>query len=140
MDCIFCKIIKGEIPSHKVYEDDYVIAILDISQVTKGHTLIIPKKHSKNLYELDENLSKDIFKVLPKISNYIKSAFNPIGMNVIINVDKPLQSVDHLHIHLVPRYENDDFDIKFTNNQNKLTKDDFQNIQNSIIKEIEKDR
>ena len=62
MDCIFCKIISGEIPSYKIYEDDNVLAFLDITQGTKGHTLIIPKKHIKNVYDLDEETIFNVFK------------------------------------------------------------------------------
>ncbi len=82
MDCIFCKIVKGDIPSYKVYEDDNLIAILDILQVTKGHTLIIPKTHCNNLYELDSISASKILGKLPEIANAIKSAFNPIGLNI----------------------------------------------------------
>lgn len=136
MDCIFCKIVNGEIPSYKVYEDDNLIAILDISQTTEGHTLVIPKKHYKNLYELDTLLSGEIFKVIPKIANGIKSAFHPIGLNLVINTEKPLQTVEHFHIHLIPRYENDDFDIDFKNNQTNMTQEKYNSIKSKIINEL----
>jgi len=116
MDCVFCRILNGEIPSYKVFENDDVLAILDISQATKGHTLIIAKKHYKNLYDIDAALAGNVFSVVPKIANAIKKAFNPIGMNVVINTEKPLQTVFHFHIHLIPRYPNDGVDIDFINN------------------------
>ena len=72
MDCIFCKILDGEIPSYKVYEDDFVLAFLDITQGTKGHTLNIPKKHVANVYELDEETATQIFAVVPKIARALK--------------------------------------------------------------------
>lgn len=68
MDCIFCKITQGEIPSYKIFEDEFVYAFLDITQGTKGHTLVIPKKHVKNVYELSEELAQHIFKVVPKVA------------------------------------------------------------------------
>ena len=99
MNCIFCQIASGNIPSYKIYEDENVLAILDISQATKGHTLVIAKEHYKNLYDIDEVLAGNIFRVVPKIANAIKRAFNPIGLNVIVNTEKPLQSVFHFHLH-----------------------------------------
>jgi histidine triad (HIT) family protein len=132
MDCIFCRIAKGEIPSYKVYENNNLIAILDISQATKGHTLIIPKTHAKNLYELDDLSAAEIFKVVPFIAKGIKKAFNPIGLNVVINTEKPLQSVNHFHIHLVPRYDNDGFDIAFANHQAEMNQDIYNQIQQAI--------
>ncbi len=136
MDCIFCKIVNGEIPSYKIYEDENIIAILDISQATKGHTLIISKKHYKNLYEIDELSTGEIFKAVPKIANAIKKAFNPIGLNLIINTDKPLQTVLHFHMHLIPRYEREDIVIGFNNNQDNITKDDYESIKNKIIEQL----
>lgn len=132
MNCIFCRIIQGEIPSYKVYEDDYVLAFLDISQITKGHTLIMPKKHVKNVYEMDEALASQVFKSVPKIANAIKKAFNPIGLNIINNNEKPHQSVDHFHIHLIPRYENDQFDIAFINNQEQYQNEDYLTVLKQI--------
>ena len=104
MDCIFCNILNKEIPSYKIYEDENVYAFLDITQGTKGHTLVIPKKHIKNVYELNDKDAANIFKVVPKIARAIKKSFNPIGINIINNNDLPLQSVFHFHIHLIPRY------------------------------------
>ena len=132
MNCIFCRIIQGEIPSYKVYEDDYVLAFLDISQITKGHTLIMPKRHVKNVYEMDEALASQVFKSVPKIANAIKKAFNPIGLNIINNNEKPHQSVDHFHIHLIPRYENDQFDIAFINNQDQYQNEDYLTVLKQI--------
>lgn len=138
MDCIFCKIVAGEIPSYKVYEDDNIIAILDISQATKGHTLVIPKKHYKNLYELDHSLAGEIFKKIPLLSNAIHNAFNSIGLNVLINTEKPLQTVNHFHIHLIPRYESDGVEIDFINHQSDFNPTKYQEIQKLIKNEIEK--
>ena len=111
-DCIFCKIIAGEIPSYTVYEDDVVKAFLDISQGTPGHTLVVPKKHVKDLFAYDEDLAAAVFSRLPKIARAVKKS-NPAikGMNIINNNGEvAYQSVFHSHIHLVPRYTDpDDF-------------------------------
>jgi len=125
MDCVFCRILNGEIPSYKVFENDDVLAILDISQATKGHTLIIAKKHYKNLYDVDAALAGNVFSVVPKIANAIKKAYNPIGMNVVVNTEKPLQTVFHFHIHLIPRYPNDGVDIDFINNAGNTSRETY---------------
>lgn len=111
--CIFCKIVNGTIPSYKVYEDDQVLAFLDITQVTKGHTLIIPKEHIEDVFSLSDELASTIFRQVPKIANKLNATFQPIGLNIINNNKEPLQSVFHYHIHLIPRYENDGFSLSF---------------------------
>jgi len=136
MDCIFCKILENEIPSYKIYEDDTVLAFLDITQGTKGHTLVVPKKHIRNIYELDENMAGKIFSVIPKIANALKLAFNPIGLNIINNNDQPLQSVFHFHIHLIPRYEDDGMKLSTLNNYGKFDEDYFKNLVKEIQKQL----
>lgn len=136
MDCIFCKILAGEIPAYKLYEDDDVLAFLDITQGTKGHTLIIPKEHVKNVYELSEEQAAKIFSVVPRIANALKLAFNPIGLNIVNNNEKPLQSVFHFHIHLIPRYEDDGMKLSTLNNFGKYDEAHFNNLVTSIKKHI----
>ncbi|WDF83525.1 HIT family protein [Lacticaseibacillus pabuli] len=115
-DCVFCKIIAGDIPSTKIYEDDKVMAFLDMSQATPGHTLLVPKKHIQDIFAYDDELAADVFARLPKIARAIKAS-NPAikGMNILNNNGTlAYQSVMHSHIHLIPRYsENDDFSIHF---------------------------
>ncbi|EHT8094306.1 HIT family protein [Staphylococcus pseudintermedius] len=107
-ETIFSKIIDGDIPSFKVYENDYVYAFLDISQVSKGHTLLIPKTPSPNIYETDAETMKHIGEALPVVTNAIKKTFNPDGLNIIQNNGEyASQSVFHIHFHLIPRYKND---------------------------------
>ena len=106
--CIFCKIINKEIPSSIVYEDDLSIAILDISQQTKGHTLIIPKKHVENIFELDDELSKHLFSVTVKVTKLLKEKLHFTNVNILNNNGALAgQSVNHFHIHIIPQYEND---------------------------------
>lgn len=137
-DCIFCKIINGNIPSAKVYEDEHVIAFLDISQVTKGHTLVIPKVHKENVFELNEEIAANVFKAVPKIANGIKSAYNPIGLNVLQNNGESAgQSVFHFHMHLIPRYgEGDGFGAVWKTHQEKYTQDDYKKIAAEINSQI----
>ncbi|EGQ0324776.1 HIT family protein [Staphylococcus pseudintermedius] len=107
-ETIFSKIIDGDIPNFKVYENDYVYAFLDISQVSKGHTLLIPKTPSPNIYETDAETMKHIGEALPVVANAIKKTFNPDGLNIIQNNGEyASQSVFHIHFHLIPRYKND---------------------------------
>jgi len=136
MDCIFCKIINQEIPANIVYEDNDVLAFLDITQGTKGHTLVIPKKHTDNLLEVDfESLTK-VFNVTQKLAKAIQKAFNPIGINVLNNTNKPLQSVFHFHVHIIPRYEDDGVVIRTDNNHGKHSNEELSSTAKAISKNI----
>lgn len=137
-DCIFCKIINGEIPSTKVFEDEDVVAFLDIMQVTKGHTLVIPKIHKENIYELTPEIAANLFKSVPKIANAIKKEFEPIGMNLINNNGEHAgQSVFHYHIHLIPRYgKGDGFGAVWKTHQDEYSPDDLKNIASSISQNL----
>ncbi|MDQ0214759.1 histidine triad (HIT) family protein [Oikeobacillus pervagus] len=137
-DCIFCKIINGEIPSAKVYEDEHVLAFLDISQVTKGHTLVIPKAHKENVFELDSETASYIFAAVPKVANAIKSEFQPVGMNLLNNNGKEAgQEVFHYHIHLLPRYgKGDGFGAVWKTHNSEYSQEDLQNIAHSIAKHV----
>ena len=107
-DCIFCKIAAGEIPSFKVYEDDFVLAYLDINPFTKGHTLVIPKAHSEGLVDTsDETLAAVIARV-KKVAAHLKAALPCDGFNILQNNGEAAgQTVKHLHFHIVPRYGNE---------------------------------
>lgn len=137
-DCLFCKIINGEIPSAKVYEDEHVFAFIDISQVTKGHTLIIPKVHTKNIYETSEEVAGELFSRVPKIANAIRKAYNPSGINLLNNNEVAAgQTVFHYHIHLIPRYDIDDgFGLNWKTNEGNYSSVDLQNIAKQISEEI----
>lgn len=109
--CVFCDIIAHKIPSKAVYEDDDVLAILDISQLQPGHTIVMPKKHVRNLAEADpETLQKTILAV-QKVGKMVLENTDAVGFNVISNCGAAAgQSVDHLHFHVVPRHgKEDDF-------------------------------
>lgn len=121
-DCIFCKIINGEIPSYKIYEDEIVYAFLDITQVTPGHTLVVPKKHAKDIFEYNEELASQVFARIPKIARALEKAYPDMqGLNIINNNrEVAYQSVFHSHIHLIPRFSpHDDFSMHFGNHQDQ---------------------
>lgn len=139
-DCVFCKIIDGEIPSYTIYEDEYVKAFLDISQATPGHTLVVPKEHVANIYEYDEKLAEKVFSRIPKIARAIqKSAPDILGMNIVNNNGElAYQSVFHSHFHLIPRYsENDGFSMSFQDNSDKYNEEAFEQIKANIISSLE---
>lgn len=138
-DCIFCKIVNQEIPSYKVYEDEVVYAFLDISQVTKGHTLVVPKRHITDIFEYDSSLASEVFARIPKIARALERAIPEMeGLN-IVNNNKELayQSVFHSHIHLIPRYSKDDgFAMRFPNNQENYSSEELQQIAETIAKQV----
>jgi len=102
--CIFCKIVKGEIPSFKVYEDDRVFAFADINPLTEGHTLIIPKAHAQNLWEISEEDITAIHRVSKKIAAAIQEVLGPVGIAVLqLNGKVVNQVVMHYHLHLIPK-------------------------------------
>jgi histidine triad (HIT) family protein len=106
--CIFCKIIKGDIPSTTVYEDEYFKAILDISPAAKGHILILPRQHSDNLLELDSESAARALSVAQKIAKAQMEALKCDGINLLQNNGEAAgQTVNHFHIHLIPRYKDD---------------------------------
>lgn len=139
-DCIFCKIINNEIPSTTIYEDDDIKAFFDISQVTPGHTLVVPKKHVKDIFAYDEDLAERVFKKVPMIARAIKDS-NPdiIGMNICQNNGEiAYQSVMHSHIHLVPRYsKDDDFSMHWGDNTGLASNDELQKRADKIKQHLE---
>ncbi|MCA9765408.1 MAG: HIT family protein [Carnobacterium sp.] len=139
-ECIFCKIIKNEIPSRKIYEDEYIVAFLDLTQVTPGHALVLPKKHVVDIFEYDEELASIVFSRIPKIARAIKESDSTIeGMNIVNNNGAiAYQSVFHSHIHLIPRYtKQDDFNIKFGDNSNKHSAEELDHIVTLIKEKME---
>lgn len=106
-NCIFCKIIAGEIPSNTIYEDDEFKVILDASPATKGHALILPKNHYADLYEIDEEVAARAMKLAKKLTAHMTSVLSCDGFNILQNNHEVAgQTVFHFHMHLIPRYEN----------------------------------
>lgn len=138
--CIFCMIRDGDIPARKVYEDEHVFAFLDLSQVTPGHTLVVPKKHVRNIFDYDEDLAAKVFSVVPKISNALKQFDVDVeGLNVLVNNEEVAhQTVFHSHVHLLPRYsEDDDFGLKWADNSEDYSANELDDIRDRIIAELE---
>ncbi len=108
MDCIFCQIIQGKIPAHKVYEDDDCLAFLDIAPVNKGHVLVIPKKHFLNLEEIDEVALSKLIITVKKVGQSLKIGLGVKGYNVQLNNGKVAgQVIGHIHFHVIPRFPQD---------------------------------
>jgi histidine triad (HIT) family protein len=103
-ECIFCKIVEGQIPCFKIYEDERVLAFADINPITRGHTLIIPKEHIENIWEMSEECLAAISKVSKKLAQAVKKALNPVGIAFLqLNGKGAGQVIMHYHMHLIPR-------------------------------------
>ncbi|MBQ9445317.1 MAG: HIT family protein [Victivallales bacterium] len=107
-ECVFCKIIRGEIPCCKVYEDDLILAFLDIAPFNIGHTVIIPKDHQNSITTLDEIYANRIIKIAPKIGVALMRTINAEGFNLFLNNGSVAgQTVQHCHMHVLPRFAGD---------------------------------
>lgn len=133
MSTIFTKIINREIPSKIIYEDDQVIAFLDISQATPGHSLVVTKKEYRNIFELPEEVASHIFKVVVKIAKAINLSLKPKGLNILNNNEETAgQTVFHYHIHLIPRYDDGDVLFSMDNNFGKDSEEELEKRVNRI--------
>jgi len=109
-DCVFCKIVAREIPASIIYEDDFSLAFLDALPNNPGHTLLVPKEHYKNLYDMPDELLSRFMPTIKKLSIAIKKAVSADGINIGINNNEAAgQIVMHHHIHIIPRYKNDGY-------------------------------
>lgn len=134
-DCIFCKIIKKEIPCYKIWEDDDFLAFLDINPVNLGHTLIIPKKHYENIFDLPINLLEKCGPVIQKVSKAVLGGTKASGLNIGMNNGETAgQLVFHTHFHLIPRFENDE--LKLWKSRENITEKNLKEISNEIKKQI----
>ncbi len=127
MDCLFCKIIEGSIPSKTIYEDELVKVFLDINPNTNGHCLIIPKKHIVTVKEADSILTTHILEVEKKMYDLLKEKLNIKGLTIVQNNELG-QEVKHYHVHLIPRYEDDNWNINFNQESLKDTDEIYQEI------------
>ena len=123
--CVFCKIINNEFSSYKVYEDEEVLAILDLSQTTYGHTLVMPKKHYDNMLAIPQNEWAHLMKVVKTLSEKIMTKLNAKGFNILINTNEAAgQTVNHLHVHIIPRYDEKDT-IEIIMHENDYNKEEL---------------
>ena len=126
-NCIFCKIIKGDIPSYTIYEDEKAKVFMDINPIAKGHLLIIPKTHYTNLMDIDNDTLNNLDDVIRKVYPTLKEKLGCKGLTRMQNNELG-QEVKHYHMHLIPRYEND--------NINPLINEDAQKSVEEIYKKI----
>lgn len=118
MDCIFCKIINNEISSYKIYENDMVLCLLDINPLSSGHTLIIPKKHFKDISDIDSKYLSSINDATKYVYNLLMSKLGPDGIRIVQN-NGICQEIKHYHVHLIPVY-NDMLDMDIEEVYNKI--------------------
>ncbi len=107
-DCIFCRIAAGDIPCTRVFEDEYLLAFLDVAPLAPGHTLLIPRAHHSCMQELPAELAARMGAVLPLLSDAVQKAVESAGVNILQNNGKVAgQVVEHVHVHIIPRQEGD---------------------------------
>jgi histidine triad (HIT) family protein len=108
-DCLFCKIANGKIPSAKIFENDRIFAFLDINPLTEGHCLVVPKQHFENVFNIEQEVLKEIIFIAKDIAENAKRNLGATGVQLVNASGKDAeQSVMHFHLHVIPRYENDD--------------------------------
>ncbi|MFA5406382.1 MAG: HIT family protein [Candidatus Nanoarchaeia archaeon] len=133
--CIFCRIIKGELPSYKVYEDNKSIAFLDIYPINEGHLLVMPKEHYKTITDMPCKLNKHLAGVVWELVLRLQKTLDPPGIKIIQNNNEAAgQEVPHYHIHLLPRYEGDGERYKETTLRTKANKDKLLKLQEKLQK------
>ncbi len=133
-NCIFCKIANGEIPSRTLYEDEKFRVIMDLGPATRGHSLILPKDHYANLYEIPEDLAADAAKLAKKLAVRMTEKLGADGFNIIQNNNEAAgQTVPHYHVHLIPRYQNDGQHILWKPGQ--LPAEEMDEILETILKD-----
>ncbi|MGV8084882.1 MAG: HIT family protein [Candidatus Bilamarchaeum sp.] len=139
--CIFCSIIKGQTPAVKVFENESVFAIMDIKPINVGHVLVLPKKHSPMLIDLDDEVAGEIFKASKRIGRALRnSKLNCKGLNFILNDGEEAgQEVFHAHLHIVPRYRGDGFGFKMPPKYGEAAeKEDLERAAGKIKVELQK--
>jgi len=134
-DCLFCKIARKEIPANIVYEDKDIIAFLDIRPINPGHTLVVPKKHSTNIYDTDDKILEKIGPVLKKIAIAVKKATSAEGINIGMNNEGVAgQVIMHPHFHIIPRFDNDGH--KHWHGIDNFSKEELIKLEEKIKQEI----
>ena len=127
-DCVFCKIIKGEIPSKTIYEDETIKVIMNINPISNGHLLVLPKNHITDINDMNDNVINHSFTIIKeKLYPMLKKNLNCKGLTLCQNNELG-QEIKHFHIHLIPRYENDNIDY----NYNKDSIEDIETIFNKL--------
>lgn len=113
-DCIFCKLANGVFETNTIYEDELVRVILDANPATKGHALVIPKEHFRNLYDLEDKYASHVLIVAKKVANAMKKELGCTGLNIMQNNEEIAgQTIFHFHLHIIPRYDDDNQNLTF---------------------------
>ena len=132
-NCIFCKIINGDIPSRRIYEDENFVVMMDVSPASKGHSLLLPKEHYANMFEMPEELLAEVLKVAQKVAAKMMTALNADGINILQNNGEAAgQTVFHYHMHLIPRYNGEE--PMLTWEPKSYSADEMDAIKSSILK------
>lgn len=130
--CVFCSIVKGDIPSNKLYEDDMVIAFFDINPTSYGHCLVVPKEHCDSFLDCPTKILDHVFEVAQKLANVLEEKLGCDGINVLTNIHEAAgQSVNHFHVHFIPRYANKDHD-SVTIEFGEIEKVDFEDLLSKV--------
>jgi histidine triad (HIT) family protein len=107
-DCIFCKVLAGELPSEKIYEDDYAVSVMDINPWTRGHAVVVPRKHAKNLFEIEDDELAHVVQAAKRVATMMRDTLDCDGVNLLqSNGAAAWQTIFHLHFHVIPRYADD---------------------------------
>ncbi|MEO6810587.1 MAG: HIT family protein [Isosphaeraceae bacterium] len=130
-DCLFCKIVHGEIPAAKVMETDQALAFLDINPLNHGHVLVVPRDHHANLLDLPDPLAAHTASLLPRLARAVKQATGATGLNIVLNIGEVAgQTIDHIHWHVIPRFQGDP--VHWPWPQGRYVGDELNQMQHSI--------
>jgi histidine triad (HIT) family protein len=111
-DCIFCKVLAGEIPSERIYEDEHAIAVMDINPWTRGHAVVFPRKHAANLFEIEDDELEHVAVAAKRVATKMRDTLDCDGINLLqSNGAAAWQTIFHLHVHVIPRYEGDPLEL-----------------------------
>jgi histidine triad (HIT) family protein len=141
MSTIFTKIIQKKVPGYLLYEDNLVFAFLDITQATKGHTLVATKKEYRDILVVPEDIFAHLFKVVHQISKVLMDAFQAHGINLLNNNGEVAgQTIFHYHVHLIPRFHEKEINFVFKNNVYLMLPQDYEKIQKAILGHLKKNK
>jgi histidine triad (HIT) family protein len=119
-ECIFCEILRGDSPASFTYEDDSVVAFMDVQPITRGHMLVVPREHAVLMSDLNETVAMRSFRVARKLSSIARSSLGASGVNLFVaDGEVAFQDVPHFHVHVIPRYPNDGFGLTFPERYDK---------------------
>jgi histidine triad (HIT) family protein len=111
-DCIFCKVLAGDLPSERIYEDDHAVAVMDINPWTRGHAVVVPRKHATNLFEIEDDELAHVAQAAKRVAAMMRDTLGCDGINLLqSNGSAAWQTIFHLHVHVIPRYDGDPLEL-----------------------------